>query len=156
MIYNYTMEAPYVKVNKLKRVDAYALSSYIRQAKLDFKDSGDRDFINSIHKNVDYDEKNPYLYDYDKTRASREKNYSAKLRKLIDIANNYLKDSGKFSVYRLDLYGTWDYGQIVVMRRTKMSTYDFKKLEMDRKRMYRDEKKNIPDIMSDRIRIGIR
>lgn len=63
--------------------------------------------------------KDPYLFEYEQHKGYPIDKYSQELEELVLEANRQIVASGKFKAYKLDLYGNWSEGHIVILRNNK-------------------------------------
>jgi hypothetical protein len=71
----------------------------------------------------------PYIYEFDYNRSGlSQSTFSLRLQHTIDIANNKLKADKVYAKdYRFDIIGSWEEGQIIIMKRYDMTPTDYEK-----------------------------
>jgi hypothetical protein len=78
--------------------------------------------------NEDINENRPFLYDFDYSRANMSKpTYNLRLQHTIEVANAKLIKNKVLADYRFDIIGSWDSGQIIIMKKYNMSASDYEK-----------------------------
>lgn len=119
-IYQLNVLSPaWVPVKSLSKGTIFALRQYIYDAKKSFGYKNDKKFLRSVEPNATYEK--PYLYTYRNDDLNPDPKYGEKLRALLTEANSKLSKSELKTIYRFDIFGTWNEGMIIIMKSTTKS-----------------------------------
>ena len=114
MIYTTNKNSKYNIVKNPSKNECNMFRQFVRRAMQSFMYNYDTTFLQTIKI-----AKDPYLFEYTQYKGYPIDKYSQELEELVLEANKQIVASGKFKAYKLDLYGNWSEGHIVILRNNK-------------------------------------
>lgn len=116
-ILNYGTKSNWSLVTSLSKGEIFIFRSFIYDAKSKFKYKDDKAFLKTLSPNMDYQK--PNIYSFDSSLSTKDDpEYILKLMELIKTANELMLKSDKnFKNYKIDIMGTWEHGDIIIMKR---------------------------------------
>ena len=116
MIYT-NKKSKYNIVKNPSKNECNMFRQFVRRAMQSFMHNYDTTFLQTIKV-----AKDPYLFEYNQYKGYPIDKYSQELEELVLEANKQIVASGKFKAYKLDLYGNWSAGHIVILRNNKATS----------------------------------
>ena len=117
MIYTTNKKSKYNIVKNPSKNECNMFRQFVRRAMQSFMHNYDTTFLQTIKV-----AKDPYLFEYNQYKGYPIDKYSQELEELVLEANKQIVASGKFKAYKLDLYGNWSAGHIVILRNNKATS----------------------------------
>lgn len=117
MIYTTNKKSKYNIVKNPSKNECNMFRQFVRRAMQSFMYNYDTTFLQTIKVAND-----PYLFEYTQYKGYPIDKYSQELEELVLEANKQIVASGKFKAYKLDLYGNWSAGHIVILRNNKATS----------------------------------
>lgn len=113
-------------IPSLSKGEIFIFRQFVFDAKKKFKYKNDKKFLKTLEPNMDFSKPYIYTFDSEKDKTSHDDQYMIKLKELIEASNKEMfgvKTKNKeLKDYKLDIMGTWNYGYIVVMRKTNSNS----------------------------------
>ena len=117
MIYATNKKSKYNIVKNPSKNECNMFRQFVRRAMQSFMYNYDTTFLQTIKE-----AKDPYLFEYNQYKGYPIDKYSQELEELVLEANKQIVASDKFKAYKLDLYGNWSGGHIVILRNNKATS----------------------------------